>query len=64
MINPDKFRPGDEVRVLALSRSLGGLKRYPGFTDADITGGRERLESIGLRVSFGRHVTESDAHSY
>lgn len=61
-IVPDKLRAGDEVRVLALSRSLGGLKQYPGISDADIEFGRKRVESLGLRVSFGRHVMETNAH--
>jgi muramoyltetrapeptide carboxypeptidase LdcA involved in peptidoglycan recycling len=61
-IVPDKFRAGDEVRVLALSRSIGGLKEYPGITDADVDFARQALESLGLRVSFGRHVMENDGY--
>ena len=61
-IVPDKLRAGDEVRVLALSRSLGGLKQFPGITDVDIASAQERLESFGLRVSFGQHVQEADDH--
>ncbi len=59
---PDKLRPGDEIRVLALSRSIGGLKEYPGISDADVDYARQALESLGLRVSFGRHVMENDGH--
>ena len=59
---PEKLRPGDEIRVLALSRSLGGLKQYPGISDADIACARAALESLGLRVSLGRHVMDGDTH--
>ena len=62
VIIPDKLRPGDEIRVLALSRSIGGLKEYPGVSDADVDYARQALESLGLRVSFGRHVMENDGH--
>jgi muramoyltetrapeptide carboxypeptidase LdcA involved in peptidoglycan recycling len=61
-IIPDKLRAGDEIRVLAPSHSIGGLKQYPGITDADVDYARQALESFGLRVSFGRHVTENDGH--
>lgn len=61
-IIPEKFQTGDQIRVLALSRSLGGLKQYPGFTDADIEFGRNRVEALGLRVTFGQHVMEGNAH--
>jgi len=62
VIVPDKLRAGDEVRVLALSRSIGGLKQYPGISDADVDFAREALESLGLRVAFGRHVMENDGN--
>jgi muramoyltetrapeptide carboxypeptidase len=61
-IIPDKLRAGDEIRVLALSRTIGGLKQYPGISDADVGFARQALESFGLRVSFGRHVMENDGH--
>jgi muramoyltetrapeptide carboxypeptidase len=59
---PKKLRAGDEIRVLAFSRSIGGILQYPGFTEADIEFARQRLESLGLRVSFGEHVRECNAH--
>ncbi|MGA2245590.1 MAG: S66 peptidase family protein [Verrucomicrobiota bacterium] len=59
---PDKLRAGDEIRVLALSRSIGGLKQYPGISDADVDYARQALESLGLRVSFGQHVMENNGH--
>lgn len=61
-IVPDKLRVGDEIRVLALLRSIGGLKQYPGIADSDVDYARQALESLGLHVSFGRHVMENDGH--
>jgi len=57
-----RLKRGDEIRVLALSRSLGGLVRYNGVAVADIAFARGRLESMGLRVAFGRHVMECNDH--
>jgi muramoyltetrapeptide carboxypeptidase len=62
VIVPDKLRTGDEIRVLAISRSIGGLKQYPGISDADVDFARAALETLGLRVSFGRHVMENDGN--
>jgi len=38
------------------------LKQYPGIADADVDCARQALESLGLRVSFGRHVMENDGN--
>lgn len=51
---PPKLRPGDEIRVIAPSRSLAIL---PDEQHATST---LRMESLGLRVSFGRRVREID----
>lgn len=59
---PAKLHSGDEIRVLALSRSLGGLMQNHAIGEADIAFARGRLESLGLRVTFGRHVMECNAH--
>ncbi len=59
---PPKLVAGDEIRVLALSRSIGGVTQPGGFTQQDIEFATGRLESLGLRVSFGRHVNECNAH--
>ncbi len=59
---PQKLRAGDEVRVLGLSRSLGGVMQQAGFTEADIEFATRRLETMGLKVSFGRHVRECNEH--
>ena len=59
---PPKLHPGDEIRVLALSRSLGGVIKWNGTTEHDIALAITRLEAMGLKVSFGRHVRECNAH--
>lgn len=59
---PPKLIEGDEIRVLAISRSLGGVVRPDEFTERDIKFAVGRLESLGLKVSFGRHVYECNAH--
>ena len=62
MLIPPKMVEGDEIRVLALSRSLGGAIRQAGFTEQDVEFATDRLKSLGLTVSFGRHVNECNAH--
>jgi len=62
MLIPPKLRTGDELRVLALSRSLGGVRQPGGFTEADVQFAVHRLESLGLRVSFGQWVREGNEH--
>lgn len=61
-IVPEPLKEGDEVRVLAISRTLGGVLRSKWFTQADVDFARSRLEGIGLRVSFGRHVMACNEH--
>ena len=58
---PPKLKIGDEIRVLALSRSLGGIMQFAGFTESDIEFATGRLEAMGLKVTFGRHVRECNA---
>lgn len=53
---PPRLRVGDEIRVLALSRSLGGVMKLAGFTESDVKFATRRLESMGLKVGFGRHT--------
>jgi muramoyltetrapeptide carboxypeptidase len=57
-----KLKPGDEIRILALSRSLGGVRQPGGFTEEDVSFAIRRLESLGLIVTFGNHVRECNAH--
>ena len=51
---PEKLKPGDEVRVIAPSRSMNIL----GQDCIDLATGR--LEEMGLKVTFGKHLYESD----
>ncbi|SDW27061.1 Muramoyltetrapeptide carboxypeptidase LdcA (peptidoglycan recycling) [Marininema mesophilum] len=54
MIIAPKLAPGDEVRVVAPSRSLGIIAQ-------DVREiARHRLEHLGLRVTFSDHVEEMD----
>jgi len=59
---PAKLTMGDEVRVVALSRTLGGVIEWVGTTEQDIAFAVRNLESLGLKVSFGRHVRECNPH--
>ena len=51
---PNKLKPGDEVRVIAPSRSMAIL----GEDCKEIA--TKRLEDLGLKVTFGKHVLEYD----
>lgn len=51
---PNKLKPGDEVRIIAPSRSMVIL----GEDCKKIA--TERLESLGLKVTFGKYVNEAD----
>lgn len=53
-IFPSKLKPGDEVRVIAPSRSLGVVSNVNKLLAIDA------LESLGVRVMFGQHVDEED----
>ncbi|HXH54434.1 MAG TPA: S66 peptidase family protein [Gammaproteobacteria bacterium] len=54
---PEKLKKGDEVRVVAPSRSLGAV------TKDNIDHAIKVLESLGLKVTFGKHVNEKDSFS-
>jgi muramoyltetrapeptide carboxypeptidase LdcA involved in peptidoglycan recycling len=58
----NKLNAGDEIRILALSRSLGGVMQAGGFMEQDVQFATGRLEGLGLTVSFGRWVRESNEH--
>jgi len=62
MTLPPKLKPGDEIRVVALSRTLGGVMQWNGTTEQDIAFASARLEALGLKVTFGRYVRECNAH--
>lgn len=51
---PEKLNPGDEVRIIAPSRSMVIL----GEDCKKIA--TERLEALGLKVTFGKYVMEAD----
>jgi muramoyltetrapeptide carboxypeptidase len=53
-IFPNKLKPGDEVRVIAPSRSMGIIS-----SDNKALAIRA-LENLGLHVTFGEHVDEQD----
>ncbi len=53
-IIPSKLKIGDEIRVIAPSRSLGII------SEENIKYALQALKAIGLNVSFGRHVGECD----
>ena len=50
----DKIKKGDEIRVIAPSRSMKIINKET----RDIA--NKRLEDLGLKVTFGKHVEECD----
>lgn len=52
---PQKLKKGDEVRIIAPSRSMVIL----GEDCIDIA--KKRLEDLGLKVTFGKHLMEADS---
>lgn len=54
MITPEKLKAGDEVRVIAPSRSLA-IVNEPCRKIA-----LEKLSALGLKITFGKHVEEKD----
>lgn len=53
-IFPDKLKLGDEIRVIAPSRSLAIISKESRKIAND------RIEKLGLKLSFGKHVEEID----
>lgn len=53
-IIPDKLKQGDEVRVIAPSRSLAITSEQTRKI------ANQRFESLGLKLSFGQHVMDCD----
>jgi muramoyltetrapeptide carboxypeptidase len=51
---PEKLKPGDEVRVIAPSRSLAIISEQTRSI------ANKRLAELGLTVTFGKHVEEVD----
>ncbi|HWU42317.1 MAG TPA: S66 peptidase family protein [Bdellovibrio sp.] len=52
---PSKLQQGDEVRVIAPSRSLGIISEDQRLISS------QRFQEMGLKVSFGKHVEEKDS---
>lgn len=51
---PPKLKPGDEIRVIAPSRSLSIIpKSVTEIAD-------KRFTQMGMKLSFGKHVNECD----
>jgi muramoyltetrapeptide carboxypeptidase LdcA involved in peptidoglycan recycling len=53
-IIPEKLQQGDEIRVIAPSRSLGIISQQ------SQENAQAFFESLGFRISFGKHVNEID----
>ncbi|WOV83802.1 LD-carboxypeptidase [Sporosarcina jeotgali] len=56
MIVPAKLETGDEIRIIAPSRS-GAILSEDGVKNAT-----KRIEALGFHVTFGTHAFESDLH--
>jgi muramoyltetrapeptide carboxypeptidase LdcA involved in peptidoglycan recycling len=54
LIYPDKLKSGDEVRIISPSRSMSIIK------DGSKKIANDRFAELGLKLSFGKHVDESD----
>lgn len=57
-IIPDKLKIGDEIRVIAPSRTMSIL------SDNVIKSAKEKLENIGFKVTFGKNVSKSIGEDY
>ena len=53
-IFPEKLKVGDEIRIIAPARSLSIISKE----NQEIA--NKRLEDLGLKLSFGKHVEEID----
>lgn len=56
MIIPEKLKVGDEVRIIAPSRSMNIIGKET------IEVATERFEKMGLKVTFGKYVNEADEY--
>jgi len=57
-IIPNKLQIGDEIRVIAPSRSMSILN------DEVIESSKQRLEKLGFKVTFGKNVLKSESDDY
>lgn len=53
-IIPEKLKAGDEIRIISPSRSMSILSKET------IKVAKERLEELGLKVTFGKNVMETN----
>src|SRR3990167_2363671 len=53
-IYPEKLRKGDEVRIIAPSRSMAII------SEESKKIANQRFSDLGLKLSFGKHVEEKD----
>ncbi len=53
-IYPEKLKTGDEVRIIAPSRSMAILNKET------ISIANKKFEELGLKLSFGKHIYEID----
>ncbi|MGN7386359.1 S66 family peptidase [Sporosarcina sp. SAFN-015] len=51
---PEKLKQGDEIRIIAPSRSASIL------SEEGVQTAKERLENLGFNVSFGKHAFDKD----
>jgi len=54
MITPNKLHPGDEIRIIAPSRSLSLLR------EENINLAKAKLEKLGFKISFSKNCKETD----
>ena len=57
-MKPEKLKIGDEIRVIAPSRSMCILNNQV------IENAQKRLENMGFKITFGKHVLESIGEDY
>lgn len=57
MLIPTKLKTGDEIRIIAPSRSASIL------SEEGVQIATRRLEEIGFIVTFGRHIFNNDLHN-
>ena len=59
-LSPRRLAPGDEVCVVAPSRSLGGLLRTRAIDESVLPAARSALGELGLTVRLGAHLGTCD----
>ena len=57
-IIPERLKKGDEIRVIAPSRSLNVLR------EEVVENAKKRLEELGLVVTFGKNVMKYESENF